>query len=59
LDLDEHIPRNNHYLHFDQGELQTILNLSPGKHSLQLVVGDEEHEPFEELLSKKIIIQVK
>jgi hypothetical protein len=59
LDLDEPIPISTHYLHFNHGELETTLELSPGKHSLQIVVGDEEHEPFEELLSKKIIIHVK
>lgn len=59
INLDEPIPRGIQYLHFDQGEIETTLNLSSGKHTLQLVVGDEEHEPFEELLSKKIIIHVR
>jgi len=59
LSMDEPIPRDKQHLHFDQGETQTTINLSPGQHTLQLVVGDEEHEPFEELMSKKIKIFVK
>ena len=59
IDLDQSIPRSAQYLHFDQGELETTLHLSPGKHSLQLVIGDEEHEPFEDLISEKIIIHIK
>jgi Domain of unknown function (DUF4399) len=59
LSMGDPIPRDKHHLHFDQGETQTTLDLSPGKHTLQLVVGDEEHEPFEELISKKVTIVVK
>ena len=58
IDLDVPISRDKQHLHFDQGETETTLKLSPGKHTLQLVVGDEAHEPFEELISKKITIHV-
>jgi Domain of unknown function (DUF4399) len=59
INLDEPIPRDKHHLHFDKGETETTLNLSPGKHTLVLVVGDEEHVPFEELVSKKITLFIK
>jgi len=59
LDLDEPIPRDAQHLHFDKGETQTVLALSPGQHTLQLVLGDEEHEPFEELISEQVVIHVK
>jgi len=58
LPLDELIPMDDQHLHFNQGETEVVLHLSPGKHTLQLVVGDEEHEPFEELLSKQVTIYV-
>ncbi len=59
-DLEEPIPRDAHHLHFDGGERETILNLSPGVHTLQLLLGDEAHEPFEPLLvSEKIQITVR
>ncbi len=59
-DLDEPIPRNAHYLHFDAGETETTLTLPPGAHSLQLLLGDEEHEPQDPALySDRITIEVK
>ncbi len=59
LSMDEAIPADKHHVHFDQGETQILLSLQPGKHTLQLVVADEEHEPFEQLISAPITIQVK
>lgn len=59
LPLDQPIPRDENHIHFDQGETEAIIKLPPGTHTLQLVVGDEEHEPFEELISKPITIRVK
>ena len=59
-DLEEPIPRDARHLHFDEGERETILTLSPGVHTLQLLLGDEAHEPFEPLLiSEKIRIVVQ
>ena len=59
-DLDLPIPRDEKHLHFDQGETETILNLPPGNHTLQLLLGDEDHEPqAPALYSDKITITVK
>ncbi len=59
-DLDNPIPRDQHHLHFDQGQTEAVLELPPGKHTLQLLLGDEEHEPqAPALMSEKISIQVK
>lgn len=59
-DLDSTIPRDEKHLHFDQGETETLLNLSTGKHTLQLLLGDEQHEPQDPaLFSEKITITVK
>jgi hypothetical protein len=59
-DLDEPLPGNKHYLHFDEGETETMLDLPPGIHSLQLLLGDENHEPQDPpLISKKIYITVE
>jgi len=60
LDLDEPIPHDRNCLHFDQGETETVLNLPPGTHRLQLLLGDEAHEPTDPpLMSPKITITVK
>ena len=59
-DLDGPIPRDEKHLHFDQGETQTTLELSKGKHTLQLLLGDEQHEPQDPaLFSEKITITVE
>ena len=59
-DLDSPIPRDERHLHFDRGETGTSLNLPRGKHTLQLLLGDEQHEPQDPpLISKKITITVE
>ena len=47
------------HLRFSAGERETTLELSPGEHTLQLIVADEEHTHFENLVSKKITVYVK
>lgn len=59
-DLDEPIPADARHLHFDQGETEMTLDLPPGKHTLQLLLGDEDHEPTDPpLISDKITITVE
>ncbi len=58
LSMDAPIPSDQQHLDFEQGETEAMISLPPGKHILQLVVGDEEHEPFEELVSTPISITV-
>ncbi len=59
-DFSEPVPRDAHHMHFDQGETETMLELPPGKHTLQLLLGDEQHEPQEPpLISGKITIRVQ
>ena len=46
-------------LHFGKGQTETTLTLSPGKHTLQLVLGDYTHTPHSPaVISKKITINV-
>lgn len=59
-ELDEPIPHNKYCMHFDQGEVSAKLSLPPGKHTLQLLLGDETHEPTDPpLFSPKITITVE
>jgi hypothetical protein len=59
-DLDEAIPRDGKHLHFDSGETYTVLSLPPGRHTLRLLLGDEQHEPHDPpLISQPITITVK
>lgn len=54
------IPADENHLHFGKGQTQTKLNLPPGKHTLQLLLGNHLHIPHEvPLISEKIEIIVK
>ena len=54
------IPLDDNHLHFGKGQTETTLKLSPGTHTLQLEMGDENHVPFDPaVVSKKITIHVK
>jgi hypothetical protein len=54
------IPSSSNYLHFGQGQDRTQLTLIPGKHTLQLILGDGNHIPHKQpLISKKIEITVR
>jgi hypothetical protein len=58
--LDLPIPKNEHYLHFGGGQTEVSLDLPPGKHTLQLLLGDENHIPHDPpVMSKRITITVK
>jgi len=54
------IPASENYIHFGKGQDRTVLTLEPGKHSLQLLLGDGNHVPHQQpLASKKIKVIVK
>ena len=56
----EPIPNDRQHLHFGAGETETMLELPPGKHTLQLLMGDENHVPHvPPVHSKKITITVR
>ncbi len=58
--LDEEIPSDRHYLHFGAGQTETEIQLPPGKHTLQLLMGDHNHVPHcPPVYSKKITVFVK
>jgi Domain of unknown function (DUF4399) len=43
--LDQPIPNDDNHLHFGAGQTEVELNLSPGPHTLQLLLGDANHIP--------------
>ena len=54
------IPSTNQHLHFGLGQTETNLDLPPGKHKLQLVLGNKYHMPLQPLLiSKKIEVVIE
>jgi len=58
-DLSTPLPANDKIVHFGKGQTETTLNLAPGKHTLQLLLGDMSHVPHDPpVLSKRITITV-
>jgi hypothetical protein len=58
--LDVPIPTDEHHRHFGGGQTEVTLDLSPGQHTLQLVLGDRNHVPHKNaVVSKAITITVK
>ncbi len=58
--MDEPIPSDDQHLHFGGGQTQTELELEPGEHSLQLLLGDLDHVPHDPpVMSEKITIVVE
>lgn len=58
--MDETIPNDRNHLHFGAGETEARLELPSGKHTLQLLLGDQDHVPHDPpVYSKKITITVR
>lgn len=56
----EPIPSDKQHLHFGKGQTETILELPPGRHTLQLVLADADHVPHDPpIMSKRITITVR
>lgn len=53
-------PMGGSIKHFGGGQSETQLTLEPGKHTLQLIMGDHLHRPHDPpVISEKITIRVK
>lgn len=56
---DEPIPNDPNHLHFGKGQTEVRLELPPGRHTLQMLMGDDLHIPHNPpLFSQKITIIV-
>ena len=60
LDPKQPIAQDKSHLHCGAGQTEAHIELPPGKHTLQLVLGDAKHYPFDPLVvSKKITVRIK
>jgi hypothetical protein len=60
LDLKKSLPANDNIKHFGGGQSEATITLTPGKHTLQLLLGNYLHIPHEKpVLSEKITVFVK
>lgn len=46
LDFTKPLPFTEQYIHFGKGQMETVLNLPPGKYELRMLLADEGHIPF-------------
>lgn len=54
------IPADDNHIHFGGGQTQVTLDLAPGEHTLQLVMGDLNHVPHvPPIASEQITITVE
>jgi hypothetical protein len=53
------LPSSDKIMHFGKGQTEATLTLPPGKHTLQLLLGDQGHVPHNPpIISKKVTITV-
>ena len=58
--LDKPLPADERHKHFGGGQTETTVELAPGQHTLQLILGDKLHIPHDPpVMSKKITITVQ
>ena len=53
--LDEPIPSDFNHLHFGKGQTEVELSLTPGDHTLQLLLGDHNHVPHDPPVVSEVI----
>jgi hypothetical protein len=54
------VPKDEQHLHFGKGQTETSLELAPGTHTLQMVLGDGNHVPHDPpVVSRRITITVE
>jgi hypothetical protein len=57
--FDEPIPSDRNHVHFGGGQTEAVIELPPGTHTLQLIMGDKDHIPHNPpVYSQKITITV-
>ena len=58
--LDEQIPNDKKHIHLGAGQTETYVELPPGRHTIQLLMGDYDHVPHDPpVMSKKITVTVR
>ena len=58
--LAQPVPKDDQHRHFGNGQTETELELIPGKHTLQLLLGDFGHVPHDPpVVSEKITITIE
>ena len=60
VDTDAPLPASDTLRHFGGGQTEAVIDLSPGRHTLQLVLGDMNHIPHDPpVVSQRITVVAK
>jgi hypothetical protein len=54
-EMTQPITVDEQHIHFGKGQTETTVTLPPGKHTLQLVLGDWTHIPFKPPVQSEVI----
>ena len=54
-DMDKPVPADKNHIHFGGGQTETTLELEPGTHTLQLLLGDHFHIPHNPAVKSEIV----
>ncbi len=58
--MDLPLPKTDEVVHFGGGQTEAVLELDPGTHTLQLLLGNHLHVPHDPpVISEKITITVR
>jgi len=58
LDFQKPLPFTERYVHFGKGQMEAVVNLKPGTHTLMLLLADQGHLPYF-VYSKPVRVTVK
>jgi hypothetical protein len=53
--LDQPIPKDANHIHYGQGQTEAQVELAPGQHTLQLLLGDGNHVPHDPPVASEIV----
>ena len=57
--FDEPVPADKNHIHYGAGQTEVRLELPPGRHTLQLILGDDKHIPHDPpVMSRQITVIV-
>jgi len=54
-DVNSPIPADDNHKHFGKAQTETSLELTPGKHTLQMILGDHNHIPHDPVVQSEVI----
>jgi hypothetical protein len=54
-DFNSAIPKDDHHVHYGKGQTEATITLTPGKHTLQLLLGDKNHIPPDPPIASEVV----